>query len=95
LAAKINAALLGISHLSKNTEGRDPVERVTGSIAFGAVARLVMVAAKGAVAEEGTEGRRILARAKSNLGPDQGGYAYSLVQVPVPGQEDLFASVVT
>jgi hypothetical protein len=54
-----------------------------------------MVAAKEAVAEEGTEGRRILARAKSNLGPDQGGYAYSLVQVPVPGQEDLFASVVT
>jgi hypothetical protein len=54
-----------------------------------------MVAAKEAVAEEGTEGRRILARAKSNLGPDQGGYAYSLVQVPVPGQEDLFASVIT
>lgn len=46
LAAKTHAALLGISHLSKNTGGRDPVERVTGSIAFSAVARLVMIAAK-------------------------------------------------
>ena len=94
LAAKTHAALLGISHLSKNTGGRDPVERVTGSIAFSAVARLVMIAAKESVAEDGTEGRRILARAKSNIGPDQGGFAYSLVQVPVPDQEDLFASIV-
>jgi putative DNA primase/helicase len=54
----------------------------------------VMVAAKEAVGEDGLEGRRILARAKSNIGPDQGGFAYSLVQVPVPGHELITASIV-
>ena len=46
LAANLRAAVLGISHFSKGTGGRDPTERVTGSVAFGAVARIVMVAAK-------------------------------------------------
>jgi len=41
LAEAKNAALLGVSHYSKGTQGRDPLERVTGSLAFGAAARLV------------------------------------------------------
>jgi hypothetical protein len=94
LASDANAALIGITHFSKGTSGRDPLERITGSIAFGALARVVMVAAKEAVGEDGLEGRRILARAKSNIGPDQGGFAYSLVQVPVPGDELITASIV-
>lgn len=78
LASYLNAAVLGISHFSKGTAGRDPTERVTGSVAFGAVARVVMVAAK-VKNEDGDEDRRILARAKSNIGPDDGGFEYSLV----------------
>jgi putative DNA primase/helicase len=94
LASDVNAALIGITHFSKGTSNRDPLERITGSIAFGALARVVMVAAKEAVGEDGLEGRRILARAKSNIGPDQGGFTYSLVQVPVPGHELITASIV-
>ena len=45
LAASENCAVLGITHFSKGTAGRNPIERVTGSVAFGAVARVVMVAA--------------------------------------------------
>jgi len=82
LASYLNAAVLGISHFSKGTAGRDPTERVTGSVAFGAVARVVMVAAK-VKHEDGEEDRRILARAKSNLGPDDGGFEYGLEQVEV------------
>ncbi len=76
LASNLHTAAIGITHLSKSTAGRDPVERVTGSIAFTAVVRVVMVAAK----VEGDDGgdRRILVRSKSNLGPDDGGFEYSM-----------------
>lgn len=46
LAASMRCVLLGITHFSKGTGGRDPVERLTGSLAFGALARVVLVAAK-------------------------------------------------
>ncbi len=95
LAADRGAALVGITHFSKGTSGREPVERITGSLAFGALARVVMVAAKDADNEDGTAGRRIFARAKSNIGPDDGGFAYRLDQVPMPGDERIVASVVT
>jgi len=84
LAASLNAALLGITHLSKGGAGGDPATRVIGSIAFTAVARVVLVAAK-VKGDEGQD-RRILARAKSNIGPDDGGFEYSLEQVEaLPG----------
>ena len=95
LAADRGAALVGITHFSKGTAGREPVERITGSLAFGALARVVMVAAKETEGEDGTGGRRIFARAKSNIGPDDGGFAYRLDQVPMPGDDRIAASVVT
>jgi len=84
LAQRRGCAVLGITHFSKGTSGRDPVERVTGSIAFAALARLVLVAAK-VKAEPGDDGgvRRVLMRAKSNISPDDGGFAYSLERVEV------------
>jgi putative DNA primase/helicase len=75
LASELNAALIGVTHFSKGTGGRDPVERLTGSIAFGALARIVLVAAKNQVSEEGKEAERILCRAISNIGNDTGGFA--------------------
>ena len=93
LAGEAGAALLGIHHFSKGTAGREPIEQITGSVAFGALARIVMVAAKEPEAEDGTAGRRILARAKSNIGPDDGGFSYSLELSPMPGRADINASV--
>ena len=81
LASHLDCAVLGISHFSKGTAGREPLERVTGSIAFGAVARIVLAAAKG------EDGGRLLARAKSNIGPDGGGFAYDLDLMNVDGIE--------
>ena len=84
LAASMGAALLGITHFSKAGQGGDPTQRVVGSIAFTAVARVVLVAEK--VKSEDGEDRRILARSKSNIGPDEGGFEYRLEQSePVPG----------
>lgn len=92
LGADRGCAILGISHFSKGTAGRNVVERVTGSLAFGALARLVFAAAK-MPDEEG--GGRFIARAKSNIGPDGGGYRFDLDQVPLPDHPAISASVVS
>ena len=81
LAASLDCAVLGITHLSKNSSGREPLDRVTGSVAFGAVARVVLATVKAA----DPNAPRRLVRAKSNLGPDTGGFAYTLVGAPVRG----------
>lgn len=82
LAQRLGCAVMGVTHFSKGTSGRDPAERITGSIAFAALARLVLVAAK-MRSDDGEEPRRVLVRAKSNIGPDDGGFAYSLDRVEV------------
>jgi putative DNA primase/helicase len=94
LAASMRCALLGITHFSKGTGGRDPVERLTGSLAFGALARVVLVAAKHQ--EEGEDGRtvRLFCRAKSNIGPDDGGFEYDLHQAELETHPGIFASSV-
>ncbi len=85
-AAAGRFAVLGITHFSKGGQGTDPTQRVIGSVAFSAVARVVLVAAK--VKGEDGEERRILARSKSNIGPDDGGFEYHLEQVEaLPGIE--------
>lgn len=96
LAAALDCAALGITHFSKGTAGRDPLERVTGSQAFGALARVVIVAAKdGTDSGDDTPARRFVARAKSNIGPDGGGFEYHLEQSELAGHPGLFASYVT
>lgn len=94
LAGTMRCALLGITHFSKGTGGRDPVERLTGSLAFGALARVVLVAAKHQ--EEGDDGRtvRLFCRAKSNIGPDDGGFEYDLHQAELKTHPGIFASSV-
>ena len=85
LATACDCAVLGITHFAKGGQGTDPAQRVVGSVAFTAVARVVLVAAKVKSLEDG-EDARILARGKSNIGPDGGGFQYHLEQCePLPG----------
>jgi len=91
LAARMDAALLGITHYSKGTGGRDPLERVTGSIAFGALARVVLGTVR-MEAKEGDPQKMMMARAKSNIGPDGGGFSYAFEQVELPGHPGVSAS---
>lgn len=87
LAETAKAAVLGITHLSKAGQGIDPAQRVIGSVAFTAVARVVMLAAR-VKGVDGDDDKRILARGKSNIGPDSGGFEYHLAQVEaLPGIE--------
>ena len=88
LAERMRCALLGITHYTKGTGGRDPLERVTGSLAFGALARIVLGTAK--PTEEGA--LRRLVRAKSNIGPDGGGFEFDLEHVVLDGRPGLSAT---
>lgn len=82
LGERIGCAVLGITHLSKGGQGGDLASRVVGSIAFTALARIVMIAAK---TDRDDGDVRILARSKSNIGPDTGGFEYRLEQAePFP-----------
>jgi len=77
LAERQGCAVLGISHFTKGTAGAEPLERVTGSLAFGAVPRVVLVAAKNHSAEGPP---RVLTRAKVSNGPDGDGFTYNVVE---------------
>ena len=72
-ARQNDAAILGITHFAKGSKGANPQERVIGSQAFSAVARLVLVAA---MQEDGQS--RVLAKAKANICLDQGGIEYEI-----------------
>ena len=91
LGIRMECAIIGISHFSKGTSGRDPLERVTGSVAFGALARLVFAAAK--MPDDDQEGgSRLFCRSKSNLGPDTGGFRYDLKQVELENYPGIYVS---
>jgi putative DNA primase/helicase len=87
IAAETGCAVLGITHVAKGSHGRSAVERVIGSQAFGALARLVLMT--GVVQPDGA--RRVV-RAKTNIGPDGDGFEYSLVPAEVHEGEAKIAT---
>ena len=89
LANQIGASVIGITHFTKGTGGKDTTERVTGSLAFAALARAVLATAK-----DSENNGYILTRSKSNLGPNGGGFRYKLSQVTLKGYPDITASKV-
>jgi putative DNA primase/helicase len=76
LCASRGACGLGVHHFTKNTEGGDPLDRISGSLAFGALPRCGWVAAKDL--NEAEDARRVLLRVKMSNGPDWGGFEYRL-----------------
>jgi len=85
LADRHEVALIGITHFTKGTADRDPIERLSGSLAFGAIPRVVW----GASADEDGRQRRLV-RIASNIGPSGGGIEYTLFQAPLVGYDDGF-----
>jgi putative DNA primase/helicase len=85
-------AVIGIGHLTKGTAGKDPLERINGSGAFGALPRLVMGAAKKEAGEGEDQPERIMVRIKSNIGPSGGGFGYHIDTAPLLEQPDIEAT---
>ncbi|KVN27337.1 topoisomerase [Burkholderia pyrrocinia] len=73
LGAAHGCAILGITHFSKGSKGSSPTERILGSQAFGAAARMILVAGK-----DDTSDRRIFAKSKCNIAGDSGGFEYAI-----------------
>ena len=71
-AMKNDVAVIGITHFTKGSKGTSPTERVLGSGAFTALARMVWVTSKS------EDNKRVLARSKSNIAPDDGGFEYDI-----------------
>lgn len=83
LAEKHGFAILGVAHLAKGSQKRSPLERVAGSLAFGALSRIVLLTVRGEPEEDDAAGGATpapcaLVRIKSNIGPDGGGFSYSV-----------------
>jgi len=92
LGERLQTVVLGISHFTKETAGRDPLERVTGSIAFGALARVVLATAK--ITDNNGQSKRLFVRAKSNNGPDGGGFNYTIEHISLTGYNGVCTSKV-
>lgn len=79
LAEEHGFAIIGITHVTKHSKGKNPVDRISGSLAFGAVARVVLITSKVASGQMDYETQgSVLVRAKSNLGSDHGGFLYEI-----------------
>jgi putative DNA primase/helicase len=78
-AEEAGVAVVGVTHFSKGSAGQDPIERVTGSLAFGAVPRIIMAAAR----SQADGPPRIFVRAKTSIGVDGGGFGYDLQPGPI------------
>ncbi|MCA7968228.1 AAA family ATPase [Burkholderia cenocepacia] len=93
IASAHDCAVLGITHFTKGSAGSSPLHRVTGSQAFGALARMVLVAGK---TENGAD--RAMTRAKSNIAPDGGGVTYTVelteIVGGIPASRALWGSVI-
>jgi putative DNA primase/helicase len=76
LSEACNCAVIGITHFNKGGGDGPAVLRLNGSVAFGGLARLVLVAHR----YEDNQGqeRRVLVRAKTNIGRSGGGFLYEL-----------------
>ena len=70
--------VIGISHLAKGSQGKDPTERILGSQAFSAFARMTWLT----VSNKET-GDRVLVRSKSNLSNIEGGFSYAIEEVSI------------
>lgn len=82
LAAERNFAFLGVTHLNKKADVGSAMLRFSDSLAYVALARSVYMAAE----DPDTDGQRIFARVKGNLGPDKKAMSY-MVGVRVVGTD--------
>jgi putative DNA primase/helicase len=79
-ASDLDCCVVGITHFTKGSGGKNPTERVTGSQAFTAFARMTIVSAKDEDSDD-----CVIARSKSNISVDRGGLKYRIEPVTIQG----------
>lgn len=91
IAQEHKCAVIGITHLTKNSGESSPLERVTGSLAFTAASRLVWIAAKGKNIDG--EERQVLCQVASNLGKNTGGLFYEIEGVEIASLDNSYSRI--
>jgi putative DNA primase/helicase len=72
-AEKVGCAVIGLAHVTKGSQGKNPVERILGSGAFGHVARMVWLGGQHEKTKECA-----IAKAKTNIVLNAGGFKYKI-----------------
>ena len=78
-ASDLDCCVVGITHFNKSSAGKNPTERVNGSQAFTAFARMTLVGQK-----DDSSGECVIARSKSNISVDRGGLKYKIEPISLP-----------
>jgi hypothetical protein len=88
LAEHLGCCVIGVHHLAKGSIGH-PIDRVSGSLAYGAAPRVVLMAAK---ANEEQKDPFVIVKAKSNIWSDKGGFGYDIDAAELYDQPDVWGS---
>lgn len=91
LAEQEGLAIIGVRHLAKASSKKKLADRINGSVAYLAVSRVVLFVSK--IAGTGTSRdspvRGVLVRAKSNIGPTDGGHAFAIESVCLEAENGI------
>ncbi len=89
--AALGCAGFGIHHLRKGSDGDDPLERLAGAGAFGALPRIVWLAARRDDPMPG-ESRFVISKAKCSIGSIDGKLEYDYDAAPLFDSPDIEAT---
>jgi len=88
LAQELDCAVIACIHLNK-AHGMQPLQRLSGSGAFGNAARSVLLLDRDPDDPDGEQGRRrVLAHVKSNDGPEMPSLLYEIEPIVLPANAD-------
>lgn len=78
LARDHHCAIVGLTHVNKASKGKNPVDRITGSLAFASTSRGVIIVSKINSVEPNEENRYVMVQAKNQKGKPNGGFEYTI-----------------
>ncbi len=91
LAEQEGLAIIGVRHLAKASSKKKLADRPNGSVAYLAASRVVLFVSRilgtGTTRDNPTRG--VLVRAKSNLGPTDGGHAFTINSVRLEAENGI------
>lgn len=89
LASELKASIVLLNHFNKNTTEKNAVTRVTGSIAFAAIARAMFVVMNAPDDERQNDNEKWFLPAKNNISKHKKGFAYTIDSVMVDDKYDM------
>ncbi|VVE41940.1 AAA family ATPase [Pandoraea cepalis] len=91
LAEQEGLAIIGVRHLAKASSKKKLADRINGSVAYLAVSRVVLFVSRvmGTGTSTDDPARGVLVRAKSNIGPTNGGHAFTIQSVRLDAENGV------